>query len=83
MNKKYYVTWGPYKKLLVRTRPYEACRDFMRDILDKSENDDDFLLPLVFKVSERGFEDHDDDFFITTYDILAIMRESNGSKTNR
>ena len=70
--KKYYVRWGKYRHTVLGLHPLEACQKTMQYVMNRYH--DEFVVPIVFCLSEKGFDDHDDDIHLTTHEIILMIR---------
>ena len=73
--KKYYVRWGKYRYRVSALHPFEACHKTMLYVMDKDSESYEFLIPIVFCLSERGFDEHNDDIYLTTHMIVKMIQE--------
>lgn len=74
--RKYYVNWGKHATILTAANPIHACILVFQRIIGQQWVDE-FDLPTTFKVSERGFEDHNDDEKLDTLMVLKLLMLSN------
>ena len=74
---KYYITFGKHRKTLLAETPIRACVLMIRKVFNGESYVD--LLPVIFRISERGFDKHDDgnDVYITTHEVIEIMEKDN------
>lgn len=73
---KYYVSFGKYKKVLIAGNPIHACIKVLRSYMD----DIPLTISKVFRVSQCGFEDHDDDEIYSLKEILKTIKDSEKAK---
>lgn len=77
--KKYYVTLGRLQALVMGYNTIQACILALRKMQETSLDvvDDDVDTGTIFRVSERGFDVHNDDERYMLYDIIKIMNVTN------
>jgi len=79
---KYYVNCGEEKTVLIASTPTQAAVLGLRKIILESKKEE-FAMPVELRVSQRGWEEHQDDFILDTYVALAILylaREEDGEQ---
>lgn len=65
--RKFYVSSGTMQEVLLASTREQACIKAMRRL------DNPIKIGTRFRVSERGFDAHYDDFFINTSTIISLM----------
>ena len=66
---KYYIRFGDvYSKTIIAENTVVACILVFKDYFTKEEKAT--IMPTLFRISQKGFEDHEDDIFIYTADII-------------
>lgn len=73
---KYYISFGKYKKVLIAGNPIHACIKVLRSYM----NDTPLTISKIFKVSQCGFDDHDDDEIYSLKEILRVIKDSEKAK---
>ena len=74
---KYYVNCGSENTVLNASTPQQAALLGFRKIIKQSQ-EEEFEIPLQIRVSQRGPEEHDDDYVVDTFlviGLLYLMRE--------
>ena len=74
---KYYVNCGSEKTVLNASTPQQAAILGFRKIIKESD-EEEFEIPLQIRVSQRGPDEHEDDYLIDTFlviGLLYLMRE--------
>jgi len=66
---KYYVTVDSCCSVVNASNPYQACMKTMRQKFNKYTE----VIGSVFRVSQKGFDKHDDDEIIETELIIKLM----------
>ena len=77
---KYYVICGEENTLLQASTHQQAAILGFKKIITDSEKEE-FEIPLEIRVSQRGPEEHEDDFIMDTFTAIALlylMREDDG-----
>ena len=69
---KYYVTFGERQIVTNAGNPYQACIITLKSKLDTYTD----TLFTQFRVSKRGFDEHENDEIITLEEIVKIMELS-------
>jgi len=67
---KFYVVSGLVKEIVLATNPVNAAVIAMRRL------DGPILMGTTFRISEKGFDEHDDDTVISTSALLEILIEA-------
>lgn len=70
---KYYVTIDSHQGTYHAGNPYQACMKALRQKFDKYTD----VVGNAFRVSQKGFETHNDDEIIETELILKLMMLAN------
>ena len=77
---KYYVICGEENTVLQASTQQQAAILGFQKIIKESEKEE-FEIPLEVRVSQRGWEEHEDDFIMNTFMVIALlylMREDDG-----
>ena len=77
---KYYVSCGEEKTILNASTSIQAAVLGLRKIILQSKKEE-LTMPVEVRVSQRGWEEHQDDFILDTCVALAILylaREEDG-----
>ena len=69
---KYYVNFGDEKTILNASTPQQAAVLGFRKLVRESEKEE-FEVPEDIRVSQKGPEEHEDDFIIDTFTIIALL----------
>ena len=69
---KYYINCGMEKTVLNASTPQQAAVLGFRKIIIESE-EEEFEMPLEIRVSQRGPEEHEDDFVISTFVVIGLL----------
>jgi hypothetical protein len=71
--RKFYVHSGNNKLLRLAHTPiqaaYLACEYWVKTEVEEVDG--------IIKVSEKGFNSHEDDFIVCIYDIILLIRKNN------
>lgn len=70
---KYYVTWGSREFIILAGNEVAACMGAMKKAFSKYVD----MVGPMFRVSQRGFDQHDDDFTIELGDVIKLQILSN------
>jgi hypothetical protein len=74
---KYYVKFGGLKKMVNTGNPYAAAvKTFESYMINKERR----KLPTFFSVSQKGFDEHEDDYIIGVEEIIQLLQLSNRAK---
>jgi hypothetical protein len=68
---KYYITFGEYKKVYQTSNLYQACMEVFRYYFKDDKHIDS--IPKYFRLSQKGFEVHDDDEVVSTKLIIKLI----------
>lgn len=80
---KYYVSCGKRWALVMAGNPNHACILAFQRMFGKRHpvllggDEEDYAISNTFRVSERGFEEHDDDIIVETDLIIKLQLLSN------
>jgi len=66
---KYYVIFGDFQRVLHCGNPYQACIKTLQQYLDNNPES----IHTTFRVSQRGFNEHEDDLIIDLDTITKIL----------
>lgn len=77
---KYYISFGKYKKVLIAGNPINACVITLQSYVKLLGDNNPESFPVIFKISQRGFDDHDDDELYSLKEILRVIRDSEKAK---
>tara|TARA_R110002012_G_scaffold322016_1_gene553699 strand:+ start:1126 stop:1383 length:258 start_codon:yes stop_codon:yes gene_type:complete len=69
---KYYINFGDEKAILNASTPQQAAVLGFRKIIKESE-EEEFEMPVDIRVSQKGPEEHEDDFIIDTFTVIALL----------
>ena len=69
---KYYINCGAEKTVLNASTPQQAAVLGFRKIIKESE-EEEFEIPLEIRVSQKGPEEHDDDYLIDTFTVIGLL----------
>ncbi len=72
---KLYVTNGKQSILINGGNPIHGCILALRRFLKESECETE--LSTIFRVSQRGFEEHDDDVVVSLGQVIALNHLAN------
>lgn len=78
---KYYITMGKNQMICLASNPYQACMKVFKRTIKNVET-----LPKFFRISQVGFNKHDDDEIVPMEVIIKLMVLSNNynrSKTTK
>jgi len=70
--RKYYVNFGKHDAIMMAANPIHACILMLQRVISY-EWLNGFNMPITFKVSERGFQEHEEDEGFDTLDILRLL----------
>ena len=69
---KYYVNFGDEKTILNASTPQQAAVLGFRKVVKESEKEE-FEMPVDIRGSQKGPEEHEDDFVIGTFTVIALL----------
>lgn len=75
---KYYVTWGEREFVVQSGNEVAACIGAMNLAFAKYVD----VVGTMFRVSQRGFDVHDDDYTISLGDVIKIQMLANEYEPN-
>jgi hypothetical protein len=78
---KYYISFGKdFKKVIMAGNPYHACITVFKDYFLNNSEDAPTTISNCFRISQKGFDEHDDDELISTAMIIQLIAMSNKAK---
>tara|TARA_R110002051_G_scaffold215067_2_gene279712 strand:- start:601 stop:858 length:258 start_codon:yes stop_codon:yes gene_type:complete len=69
---KYYVNCGTESTVLNASTPQQAAIFGFQKVIKESE-EEEFEMPTHIRVSQRGPEEHEDDYLIDTFLVIGLL----------
>lgn len=75
---KYYISFGKTRTIIYHGNSVAACINVFRRYFNK--DDPPRTLPTVFRVSQLGFDEHENDEYYSVGEIIKIIQLSNQAR---